>query len=468
MLTSGGKSFILIFDILGWLREEKIKTERQFQPAQFLAISFMIAIGIGTILLLLPFSTKSGHISFMDALFTSASAVCVTGLVVQDTAAFFTPAGKIIIMTLFQLGGLGIMTFSTLILLVAGKKISFKDRLIIQEGFHYSSLNNVRSLIKNVFIYSFSIEILGSFFFFLYWKDKLPADKALFHSIFHSVSAFCNAGFSTFSNSFEDYVLDLPVNIILMLLIVLGGVGFLVINEGREYLVSVFRGTRFKLSLHTKMVVFMTFFLIFISLAVFLLLEWNGSLQGISASGKIMAALFQIITPRTAGFNTMDLNVLAPATIFLFLFLMFVGASPGSTGGGIKTSTVGVLFAFLKSKVRAMDSAPIFKRTLPQNLILKAFTLFTLAVVVVLVSAFLLFVLHPEFGMKNILFEVFSAFGTVGLSLGITPKLGGFGKLVIILTMYIGRIGPLTMLYAFSRSRSFGKYEFVEETIMIG
>ena len=428
----------------------------------------MIAICIGTILLLLPFSTKSGHISFIDALFTSTSAVCVTGLIVQDTAAYFTPAGRTIIMILFQLGGLGIMTFSTLILLVAGKKISIKDRLIIQEGFHHASPKNVGSLVRNVFIYSFFIEILGALIFFFHWKDKVPAGKALFQSVFHSISAFCNAGFSTFSNSFEDYVLDFPVNITLILLIVLGGMGFLVINEGREYLGSIFKRKKFKLSLHTKMVVFLTIFLIFVSLAVFLLLEWHHSLDGFSTLDKIMAALFQITAPRTAGFNTMDLDTLGLATIFLFLFLMFVGASPGSTGGGIKTSTVGVIFAFLKSRVRARDSVHIFRRTLPQGLILKAFTLFTLAVVVILISAFVLFILHPEFGMKNILFEVYSAFGTVGLSLGITPKLGGFGKGVIIMTMYIGRIGPLTLLYAFSRRRPFGKYEFVEETIMIG
>ncbi len=445
-----------------------IKSDRQFQPAQFLAASFAAAIGIGTLLLLLPFSTYAGHFPFVDALFTATSAVCVTGLIVRDTATFFTPIGQLIIMILIQLGGLGIMTFSTLVLLAAGKKISIKDRLILQEGFHYASPKNIPALVRNIFLYTFAIELAGAAAFFICWEGKTSFWKTTFLSVFHSVSAFCNAGFSMFSNSFESYAGHFPINIILIMLIVLGGVGFLVINEGREWLVSQVRMKRFKLSLHTKIVVFTTLILIIIPWLLFLWLEWNHSLEGLPGSKKILISLFQIITPRTAGFNSMHLNALGLASISLLMLLMFIGASPGSTGGGIKTSTAGVLFAFLRSKLTARKSVHILKRSLSQNLIIKAFSLLTLSLIVISVSSFALFIVHPELGMRDIVFEVFSAFGTVGLSLGVTPKLAGFGKIVIILTMYVGRIGPLTLLYAFSRRQSFGRYEFIEENIMIG
>ena len=423
---------------------------------------------MGTILLLLPFSTKSGHISLVDALFSATSGVCVTGLIVQDTATYFTPVGKIIILVLFQLGGLGIMTFSTLILLVAGRRVSIKDRILIQEGYHHKAEKDVKSIVKNVFFYALVLEAAGTLSLFLYWQREFPWPKALFNSIFHSASAFCNAGFSLFSKSFLSYRDNVWVNITLIVLIVLGGLGFLILQEMKEIFTGRFKRQKVKISLHTKLVITLTLGLIIVSFVFFLIMEWNHSLNTLTLKGKVFSSLFQIITPRTAGFNTMDLNSLSFAAVFLLTMLMFVGASPGSTGGGIKTSTIGVIFAFLRSKITARESVNLFYRTLPQELVIRAFMVVTLAMCIICLSSFVLFLTQPAASMREVMFEVFSAFSTVGLSLGMTMKLNTVGKIVIILTMYVGRIGPLTLLYAFSRQRAFGRYEYIEESVMIG
>jgi trk system potassium uptake protein TrkH len=450
-------------------KERNIKGEIRFQPAQVLALSFVGAIFVGTILLLMPFSTYAGKgISLVDALFTSTSAVCVTGLIVQDTATFFTPAGQTILLFLFQLGGLGIMAFSTLVLLVAGRKISIQDRIIIKQDYHHAAAKNVKSLIKNVFFYALAIEAIGTFALFLKWQGKFPGLKGLYYSLFHSISAFCNAGFSVFSDSLEAFRSDAWTNVTIMALIVLGSLGFLVLSEGLHFLSKTIRRRRKNLSLHSKLVWIMTLSLIAIPALSFLLIEWNRSLQEFSLSEKILASLFQIITARTAGFNTMAIDTLGPAAVFLLISLMFIGASPGSTGGGVKTSTIGVILAFVKSRIAARESINIFFRSLPFDLVTKAFTVVVLSICVIFVASAVLFLTQPGMSMEDTFFEVFSAFGTVGLSLGMTRELNSVGKLVIVLTMFIGRIGPLTLLYAFSREKAFGKFEYVEESVMIG
>jgi len=449
-------------------RNNRSGAERKFQPAQILAVSFVMAIIAGTILLMLPFSTRDGRMSFPDALFTSTSAVCVTGLIVQDTPTFFSTAGKIIILILIQLGGLGIMTFSTLILFVAGRRISFNDRLLIQEGYHHSASTNVKALIKNIFAYAFAVESLGTLMLYLLWNRKFQGFEAFFQSLFHAVSAFCNAGFSLFRDSFVAYRSDIGVNLTLMVLIVLGGLGFLVLQETKIILASLLKKKKLRMSLHTRLVLALTSVLIIVSGLLFLTLEWDHSMAGFALKEKILSSFFQVITARTAGFNTMDLNSLGFAVIFLLISLMFIGASPGSTGGGIKTSTIGVVTAFLKSKIQARESVNVFYRTLPLEVVTKAFTLVTLSIGVIFGASFLLFITQPGASMHAVFFEVFSAFGTVGLSLGLTPELTDTSKFVIILTMYIGRIGPLTLLYAFSRAKAYGRFAYGEETVMIG
>ncbi|MFB0565060.1 MAG: TrkH family potassium uptake protein [Candidatus Aminicenantaceae bacterium] len=433
-----------------------------------MAISFFAAILVGTLLLLLPISTKSGHISVIDALFTSTSAVCVTGLVVQDTPAYFTLTGQIIILVLFQLGGLGIMTFSTLFLLAAGKRISIKDKIIVQEGFYHGVPKDFKSLIKNIFYFTLIIEFVGFLSLFLRWQKDFTLTKALYYSLFHSVSAFCNAGFSLFSESLITYKGDIWINITFIFLIVLGGLGFLVLQEGKKVLPAVVKRKKIHLSLHSKLVLLISLILVVFSFVLFNLIEGNLTLKQFSGQENIISSLFQVVTPRTAGFNTVNLSSLSSATVFLLILLMFIGASPGSTGGGVKTSTLGVIFAFLKSKVTARKSINIFYRTLPLQLVTRAFKVISLALSVIFLVSFILLWSEPWASMEKILFEVFSAFSTVGLSLGITPQLSAISKIAIVLTMYTGRIGPLTLLYAFSRHRALGKFEYVEESVMIG
>lgn len=404
----------------------------------------------------------------MDALFTSTSAVCVTGLIVQDTPTYFTLTGQIIILVLIQLGGLGIMTFSTMILLVAGRKIAVTDRILVQEGFLPGAPRDFRSLVKSIFFFTFSIEFIGFLFLFLRFQKDLPLLKALYSSLFHAVSAFCNAGFSVFSNSLMSYRGDILVNLTVVFLIILGGLGFLVIHEAVRAIANLFKGVKVQISLHSKLVLLVTVVLIIGSYLLFFLLEAGNSMKNFSLKEKILASLFQVVTPRTAGFSTMDLTALSTTTVLVMILLMFIGASPGSTGGGVKTSTFGVVLAFIKSKIAARGSINIFYRTIPQENVVKAFTVISLALSLIFISSFLVLASQPAMLMKEVFFEVFSAFGTVGLSLGVTSSLSPLSKVAIVLTMYAGRIGPLTLLYAFSRRKALGKFEYVEERVMIG
>jgi len=445
-----------------------MRKERWFQPSRVLALSFALAILAGTVFLLLPFSTRSGHISAIDALFTSTSAVCVTGLIVKDTAADFTPAGQVIILILLQMGGLGIMTFSTLILLASGKPLSIQDRIIFQNGFMPEGKGYLKPLVKRIFIFTALIESAGCLALLPRFLKNENFPQALFSSIFHAVSAFCNAGFSTFSNNLMSYRSDPVVNLTVILLIVLGGLGFLVIRETGGAILNVVRNKKTHLSLQSKLVLSVSGWLIGTSFIILLALEYTGAFHGFAPAEKILAALFQVVTPRTAGFNTINLTTLGSASVYLLIFLMFIGASPGSTGGGVKTSTIGVILAFLRSKISGRETVSVFYRKIPLEVLIKAFTVFCLAVAMIFVAVFVIFVSQPSLGMKEVLFEVFSGFGTVGLSLGITPQLNPVSKFIVILVMYVGRIGPVTLLAVMSRSRTFGRFEYVEEDVMIG
>ncbi len=417
---------------------------------------------------MLPLSNTSGEISFIDALFTSTSAICVTGLIVKDTPNDFTLAGQIIILFLLQLGGLGIMTFSTLILFAAGRKISITDRVLVQEGYHPGFGWDFKSLIKNIFFFTFIIEFLGFGLLFLRFRGDSDLPGALYSAFFHSVSAFCNAGFSVFSDSLMSYRGDILVNLTVISLVILGGLGFLVIREVIKAGRGLIKRSKVHLSLHSKLVLSLTGVLIIGSFVLFFLLEGSGAMRDFTLKEKILASLFQVVTPRTAGFNTMDLTALGPASVLLLTMLMFVGASPGSTGGGVKTSTFGVVLAFVRSRVAARESVHLFFRTIPQENIVRAFTLIALSLNLIFVSSLVIFINQPQLLMRDVFFEVFSGFGTVGLSLGITPYLSSLSKTMIIITMYAGRIGPLTLLFAFSRRRALGKFEYVEEKVMIG
>jgi trk system potassium uptake protein TrkH len=440
----------------------------RFHPAQVLAVSFLAAILVGTALLSLPLSTRAGALSPIDALFTSTSAVCVTGLIVKDTPVDFTPAGQAILLALIQLGGLGIMTFSTLVLLVAGRNVSIRDRLQLQSSYHAGIPQDFRALVRSLFTYTVAIELAGAAaLFFCFWKEHGPRE-AVPLSVFHSVSAFCNAGFSLFSDSFAGYRGHVCLNITVMALILLGGIGFPVLREARDLLADRFNGRKLHASLHFKFVLSMSGALILFSSAFIFLQESKHGLEGLSAKERVLGSFFQAVTARTAGFNTVEIGALSSASVLLLLVLMFVGASPASTGGGVKTSTAGVILMSMRARLRAQDSVMLFKRTLPPDVITKAFTLAALAIAVIFLCATALLVSQPALSLREAIFEAFSAFGTVGLSMGITPNLTTAGKLAIIFTMFIGRVGPLTLLYAFSRQRAKGHYEYAEEPVLIG
>jgi trk system potassium uptake protein TrkH len=360
------------------------------------------------------------------------------------------------------------MTFSTMILLAAGRSITINDRILVQGGYHPGVPGDFRTLVKNIFLFTVAIEGAGFALLFLRFLAEQPWPRAAFSGLFHSVSAFCNAGFSVYSNSIMNFREDIPVNAIFALLIILGGLGFLVIGEIGKAAAGLLKGKKVRLSLHSKLVLATTAALIIGSFFVFLALEHDGALRSFSPKDKILASFFQVVTPRTAGFNTIDLTTLGTAAVLLHMFLMFVGASPGSTGGGVKTSTFGVVLAFIRSKIAARDSVHLFYRTIPQDTVVRAFTLISLALSLVFLTAFIVLVSQPGMLMKKVFYEVVSAFGTVGLSLGITPQLNGLSKSMLVLLMYAGRVGPLTLLLAFSRRRAFGKYEYLEENVLIG
>ncbi len=442
--------------------------KKLIHPPRLLALSFLIAILAGSLLLLIPASTVSGSIKIIDALFTATSAICVTGLVVVDTGTYFSSLGQAIILVLIQLGGLGIMTFSSFILVTAGRSVSLTDKLVVEGSFRPSAISSFRELVRDVFIFTFSIEFLGALLLLVRFGQKWPLPRAAVLSVFHSISAFCNAGFSLFSENLISFRGDVMVNLVMMLLIVLGGLGFFVLQEIKLALKNAFNGERIKFSLHTKLVTSITVGIITGGAALVFLADYNLGLSGLSLKEKILVPVFHTVSARTAGFNTIDLNQLSVASVMILILVMFIGASPGSTGGGVKTTTFGVIFAFVRSRVKGYDVPRIFSRGIKNEDIIKAYTLISLAMGLIFAATFALLIIQPELSLKAALFEVVSAFGTVGLSLGITSQLHPLSKLVLIMVMYIGRIGPLTMLYAFSRVKSAGNYQFVEENIMVG
>ncbi|RFT16210.1 MAG: Potassium uptake protein, integral membrane component, KtrB [Candidatus Saccharicenans subterraneus] len=437
-------------------------------PPRLLALSFLAAIIVGTIILSLPFSTRAGRIPLIDALFTSTSAICVTGLIVVDTPNYFSPWGLGILLALIQLGGLGIMTFSSFILMTAGRRVSLSDKLVVEGSFRPAAISDFRSLLRDVFLFTFGFELIGAALLMLKFSGVGSWSRAVALSVFHSVSAFCNAGFSLFSDNLAAFRGDTLVNLVMIFLIVFGGLGFFVLQEIKLALRSCLQKERVRFSLHTKFVVAITLGIILTGAILLFLMEFDRGFSSLPLKEKVLGAVFQVVSARTAGFNTVDLNSLSVASLLLLILIMFVGASPGSTGGGVKTTTFGVIFAFLRSRIHGHEVPQIFSRAIKNEDIIKAYTLVSLAMSLVFASTLALLIIQPQLALKEALFEVVSAFGTVGLSLGITPNLHPLNKLILVVTMYLGRIGPLTMLYAFSRVKPAGHYQFIEESIMVG
>lgn len=438
----------------------------KWSPPRILVCGFALIILLGASLLSMPFASASGErLPFIDALFTATSATCVTGLVVVDTGTYFSVAGQVILMCLFQLGGLGFMTMATLVALVLRKKISLRERLLLQEAMNQTSMEGIVRLIRRVIVYSLLIELVGFTLFSIRFAFDMPLGKALFFGAFHAVSLFNNAGFDIFGGyrSLTLYVSDPVVNITAMMLIITGGLGFVVMSDLME-----FRKNR-RLSLHSKVVLTMTGTLIAVGTIVIFVFEFSNTktLGSLEWGGKIWSSFFQSVTPRTAGANTLDYTALRQATVFFTIILMFIGASPGSTGGGIKTTTFTTLIGAVIAMIRGRDDIVLFRYRLGKDRIFKALTITMISLGLVIIVTMILSMTEDQAFIK-LLFEATSAFGTVGLSVGVTPELTIVGKIVIALTMFAGRLGPLTLAYALGPRTEKELYRHPEGKITIG
>jgi len=457
--------FILQYFILHAFEGRIFKLISENPPVS-LMLSFAGVILVGTILLMLPTSSRQGVVTnFVTALFTSTSATCVTGLVVVDTGTYFSLFGQIVILLLIQVGGLGIMTISTAFALILGQRITLKLENVMHNVVGETEVIDVFKLIRSIVLVTAIIESAGALLLFFECSRTLSTAQAIFYSIFHSVSAFCNAGFSLWRDNMMGFV-DSPImNFGITGLIILGGLGFVVLIDVFYYITRHKRVR--KLSLHTKIVLTCTGFLLVLGFLSLFLSEYHYSMRGLTLGQRAYGAWFQSVTARTAGFNTVDISKFGPASVLITLVLMFIGASPGSTGGGIKTTTFSVMVISMISMLRGRRDLTVFNRKINPSNAQEATTLITLATTIIMVIVFILLLIEP-FSLDKVLFEAISAFGTVGLSMGITSSLTPWGKLLITLLMYIGRIGPLTLIYAVSLSKKQPRISLAEEKIAIG
>ena len=442
-----------------------------------LAGSFAVVIASGALLLSLPFAHSGEPVSFLDALFTSASAVCVTGLTVVDTGSRFSPAGQAVVLALIQVGGLGLMTFAVFVGVLLGRKVGFTDRMVIQDSMHHTPKAGVRRLVRYVLTFTLVTEAAGAALLWLRFRGQYPAGEAVWQSVFHSVSAFCNAGFGLLTDNLVRYRGDTLVNLVVTGLVIVGGLGFLVNMEVWDQARLRLRGIRAPVpTLHSRLALTVTAALLLGGTVAFLALEWGNVLSDLPLRERVLAAWFQSVSPRTAGFNTIDFGLVSSDTLFFTIFLMFVGASPGSTGGGIKTTTLGLLVALVVARWRGRGRATVFHRTIPHAVMDRALTLALLAWALVSLAVGLLVATETRgvpFGAAEprflaLMFEAVSAFGTVGLSTGLTASLSGAGKLVLVALMYAGRVGPLTLVLVVGPRPRRGRFRYAEENVMVG
>lgn len=434
-------------------------------PPKTLALGFLTLILIGTILLSLPISLREDSPNVvLDAFFTSTSAVCVTGLIVQNTASHWTPFGKAVILMLIQVGGIGFMTVATSFFIFSGKRVSLRERLIIKEQFNSNQRSGIVRLSNRVIKYTVIIEVAGALLLATYFVPKFGLRNGIIYSIFHSVSAFCNAGFDILGNSLIGYN-EVPIVIYtLSFLVILGGLGFSVLRN--VYEIRNFK----KFSLHTKLVLQSTGILLFIGFVLFILLEFNNgaTIKNMSLFGKINASWFQAVVPRTAGFQSVNYSLVKDSTLLVTTILMFIGASPGGTGGGVKTTTIAVIVAAVISVVKGSDDTEMFNRRVDNKIIKKALAIFTVALLLVLIASFTITVLQPNIRFIDVLFEVTSAFGTVGLGVGVSDHLHVVGKLIICFMMYVGRLGPLTLLYTINIKQKHRSIRLAQDDVIVG
>ncbi len=452
-------------------------SERHLSPPVLILLSFAAIISAGTILLLLPAAGVGRPLGFIEALFTATSATCVTGLTVIDIGTRLTLFGQLVVLLLIQMGGLGIMTFSTFFALLFARRLSIREREILHQTLSQHPMKDIAALLKTVFLATIVIELVGAGVYWLrFSKDFTPAHAA-YVSLFHSVSAFCNAGFSLFSTSFVAYQSDWIVNLNSMVLIVVGGLGFIVVYDVARNLKRRRNGRRMRLSFHSKVVLATTGILIPSGAVLFFLLEWGNSLRHVGWGTRFLISFFQSITARTAGFNTVDIGHLTNAALMLLTILMVIGASPASCGGGIKTTTLAVIAAMAAARFRERDDVNLMNRRIPQGIVSRAVAIAVFSGFII--TLFTLLLLSIELpgashtatrgSFMEIFFEVISAFGTVGLSTGITSDFSSTGRLLLVVLMYVGRLGPLTIAVALSGARQKKlPYRYAEDHVLIG
>ncbi len=463
------RNILLILKVYGRIRKfSGYLNSIASKPAQTVVLSFFIVIVTGTLVLLLPFMNQSGQIRIIDAFFTATSAVCVTGLAVVDTAAQYTIGGKLVIMMLIQIGGLGIMLLTSFTMLILRKAVSLKDRTVLSFMLEETDMISIRKSVKRIVLLTFLIEFSGAALMFpVFLSSNLSPLYALFYSVFHAVSAFCNAGFALYSNSLESFQGNVPLNLIISALIILGGISFIVITDTAAGIKRILKGEKASLSINTRVVLKVTGGLLLFGLLFFYKIEHRTLLAGMPLGRQYLAAFFQSVTLRTAGFNTVNFGALQSSTLLLMIGIMFIGGASGSTAGGIKVNTLGAVWAYIQSFRREREEILLYRHQVPRDKILQAFIVIAFAVVSIFTVSFIL-MLTEDAGPMEIMFESVSAFATVGLSTGLTPSLSIVGKLCIICLMFFGRIGPLTLLTASSGREKASRISYPEASILIG
>jgi trk system potassium uptake protein len=439
-----------------------------FTPARVIASSFAGTILVGTVLLTLPVATIEGQqTALLDALFTATSAVCVTGLIVLDTPKHFSTFGQVVLMGLMQVGGLGIMTFSTFLAVALGRRMGMQGRVVMQDLLEERNIETLKAMIVGILKMTLIVEASGALILTWAWYASGESLRyALYLGVFHSIAAFNNAGFALFSDSLMQYRGDILINLTVTTLIILGGLGFTVIFSLSEW--RFWQKARVpRLACHSRLVLTTTAILLASGTLMFLLAESSASMADFSWTDRLLASYFLAVTPRTAGFNTVDTASLTDVSLFITIILMFVGASPTSTGGGVKTSTFALLVLSVRAILRQREEVEVFYRTVPRETVHKALVIITFSFSLVnLFTIALLFTDDTPF--LPAMFEVVSAFGTVGLSMGLTPSLTAAGKVIIIIVMFIGRIGPLTMAVALGEQRDRARFAYPTERVMVG
>lgn len=432
-------------------------------PTQILVFGYLIVIVLGSILLSVPVAVKGGNrLGYLDALFTATSATSLTGFEVVDTGARFSLFGQLVILLMIQLGGLGLMTVGTLVSMALGRRIGLRHRMMIQEDLKYLTLSGLVKTASSIAKVALAIEGVGALLLWIRWRADLGIWRGLYFAIFHSVSAFCNAGMHLFGDSLRSYAGDAYTCLLIAALFILGGLGFVVLME-----LARVRPRRY--SFHTRLVLYSSGLLLAVAAVFVLAAEYSNpaTLGAFSGARKALAAFFQGATPRTAGFYTVSIPAMRPVTLLFFMGLMFVGASPGSTGGGVKTTTTLVVLATLVSFVKGDEESGMLYRRFPRGIVQRSMVVVTTGFLLVAVASLILLSVEP-FEPTRVLFEAVAAFSTAGLSTGITPSLSPVGRIVIMFTMFAGRVGPLTIAMAIGHKSHRPSFRYPEGKVIIG